>query len=171
MKVQYSYRIEDFEDIAEAADRLGVGKKRLSTAYLLAGVLLVFAPFLASGRIARPEPTLLPISILGLCVLVSPFFRNPRKAAHKFYAEWLDSETYTVEIDEHAIVTKSTKIYTELKWAAFSRYIEAQTGVALVIGGVMYLLPKRAFSEDQWKEFTSLYRSNVSPSKPEELSN
>jgi YcxB-like protein len=57
--------------------------------------------------------------------------------------------------------TVSPLAESELKWAAFSRLIEGQTAIALVVDGIMYVLPKRAFSKEQLDGFMELLRRHV----------
>jgi hypothetical protein len=49
----------------------------------------------------------------------------------------------------------------ELKWAAFNRTISAPNVGVLVSKNVMYVFPKRAFSDEQWAEFTEQIKSRV----------
>jgi YcxB-like protein len=160
MEVHYSYRIEDFEDISIAtceADRRG---RRYRVAYLLIGTAILLLPFLAAGSLYHPDWSYWPILPVAVCFIYGGL-QTPRRIARKQYKNLLFPTEYKAEISESGIVTLSPTVRTELKWEAFSRRIEGKSVVALVCEAVMYLFPRRAFTEEQWQEFMRLVREHV----------
>jgi len=56
MDVSYAYRMEDFEEISEAADKvLKPNARRVRKAYLFLGIALIPLPFLAGASLRHPD--------------------------------------------------------------------------------------------------------------------
>jgi len=162
MDVQFVCRMEDFEEISEAADGLlNPRAGRIRKAYLLLGIACVVLPILAGGSIWRPELSLWWTVPFGVWLIISAVVSRPRRWARKYYADKLDRDECKVTINEESITILSPTVRTELTWAAFSRCIDTKNVLALVHGGTMYLFPRRAFSEEQWKEFHGLVKRFV----------
>jgi YcxB-like protein len=163
MDVHYTYGMGDFEEISEAADRLNPKARRLRKAYLLLGIALVALPFLAGGSIRHPDVSLWPTIPFGVLLIMYAANSRPRKLARKYYS--VAPYEYKASITEAGITTLSPTVRTELNWAAFSRCIEAENVLALVYENVMYVFPKRAFSEQQWEEFHGLIQRFLSQAR------
>jgi hypothetical protein len=54
MDVRYSFKIEDFEEIVEVADKLARRRHAIRFALVCVGVLLLIAPFLAGTDFLHP---------------------------------------------------------------------------------------------------------------------
>jgi YcxB-like protein len=160
MQVHYSYLIEDFEDICVTADRLVPRSHRIRFASVIAGCLLLVAPFLTSAGITHPDRFLLGMSPFGFCLLACGF-QSPRRRARKIYACAVTGMEYDATITDEAIITSSPVARGELKWKAFSRVIEGDDALALVTDAVMYLFPKRAFAPAELEEFKNLISKHV----------
>jgi hypothetical protein len=160
MEIHYSYTLQDFEKIAEAQYRKHPTWRRRRLGYLLLGIASLVAPFLNSRSIDHPEPFLLGLSVYGL-VLVYCGLQSPGRTARKQYRNSIRPYGYTAVISPSGITTLSPTVRTELQWAAFSQSINAEEVVALVYEAVMYLFPRRAFTEDQWQEFLGLINEKL----------
>ncbi|HEY6465272.1 MAG TPA: YcxB family protein [Candidatus Acidoferrales bacterium] len=160
MEVRYTHRIEDFEDITRAVDRLHPRSRRLRQAYILVGVLVVALPFLAAGSIRHPDPTLWPLLPFAAC-LIAAGAKTPSRRARKYYSKLIFPYEYKVEISDAGITTNSPTVRTELQWRAFSSVIAGKDVLALTYEGLMYLFPRRAFTDDQWTDFMRLIREHV----------
>jgi hypothetical protein len=168
MNVRYSYRLEDCEDINEAADRSLPRARRVRFMSLIAGALLLCAPFLAGRGVSHPDQFLLGMSPVAIC-LVLWGLQSPKKSAKKFYAKAINGTEYQAVITDEGITTLSPTVRTELKWAAFSQIIEGENTMALVYEAVMYLFPRRAFNLEQWDEFLEQVHARVGASAPHPL--
>lgn len=149
MEVHYSYRIEDFENVTEAASKVDPRWRRNNrnrNAFLLIGATIFLLPFLASGSLYHPDWSLWPILPLAACLLYAGV-QTPKRIARKQYRHSLFPYDYKAEISDSGIVTISPTVRTELKWQAFSRCIEGDGVIALVYEAVMYLFPRRAFTD------------------------
>lgn len=156
MDVQYSYRIEDFEEVA---DKLVPRRHAVRFGLVCAGVLLLIAPFLVGPSLLHPDPFLLGMSVF---VMIScGVLQNPRRVARKYYAAAIDGTEYEASINEDAITTKSSTGYSVLQWTAFSKVIEGQNAIGLVDKTIMYVFPRRAFTPQEWDKFLSFLRQHV----------
>jgi hypothetical protein len=161
MEIQYSYKIEDFEEIAEVADKLVPRRHAIRFGLVCVGVLLLIAPFLAGPDLGHPEPFLLGMSPFAFWLIACAIVQNPRRVARKYYAPEVDGTEYEASINEDGITTKSPTSHAVLRWSAFSRVIHGLNAIALVEKTVMFVFPRRAFSQEQWDEFLSLLRQHV----------
>jgi len=160
MDVRYSYRIEDFEEVAEVADKVVPRRRAVRFGLICVGVMLLVAPFLASPGLRHPDPFLLGLSVFSIAMIACGL-QSPRRFARKQYAAMIDGTEYEVSIDKDAITTKSSTGHSVLQWAAFSRVIQGQNAVGIVDKAMMYVFPRRAFTQDQWVEFLSLLQQQV----------
>ena len=161
MDVRYSYRIEDFEELAEVADKLVPRRRAIRLGLICVGVLLLIAPFLAGQSLLHPDPFLLGLSAFAVAMIACGV-QSPRRVARKQYAAMIDGTEYEASIKEDAITTKSSTGHSVLQWAAFSSVIQGQNALGIVDKAMMYVFPRRAFTQDQWAEFLSLLRQHVS---------
>jgi hypothetical protein len=120
-----------------------------------AGVLLLVAPFLASPGLVHPDPFLVGLSVFGIA-MIAYGFQSPRGLARKQYAAMIDGSEYEASINEEAMTTRSSTGYSVIQGAAFSRVIQSENAVGIVDKAMMYVMPRRAFTQDQWAEFLSL---------------
>jgi hypothetical protein len=162
MDIRYSYRMEDFEEIVEVADKLAPRRHAVRFALVCLGAFLLVAPFITSSGPLHPDPFLLGMSPFAICMIVCVVLQNPRRVARRYYAPEIAHVTeYQATIEQDGITTVSPTGRSELKWTAFSRVIEAKSALALVEKTTMYVFPKRAFDSEQWTDFTSLLRQHV----------
>src|SRR5258708_5032682 len=161
MDIRYSYKIEDFEEIAEVADKLAPRRHAIRFGLVCVGALLLIAPFLTGGGPSHPDPFLLGMSPFGVCMILCGILQNPRRVARKYYAPEVEGTEYEATIKQDGITTTSPTGRSELRWTAFSRVIEGKNALGLVEKTTMYVLPKRAFSQEQWADFISLIREHV----------
>jgi hypothetical protein len=160
MKIHYSYRREDFEDISEVADKARPKNRRIRIAYILLGVWILILPFLAAWSLRHPDWSLWPIYPVAL-FLICMGLQTPKRIARRQYSSAVPRYAYDAEISENGIVTSSPSVRTELRWEAFSRCIGGNNVVGLVCEAVMYLFPRRAFTKEQWTEFMRLIAEHV----------
>jgi YcxB-like protein len=161
MDVRYSFKIEDFEEIAEVADKLTPRRHAIRFALVCVGVLLLIAPFLAGTDFLHPDRFLLGMCPFAFWLIACVILQNPRRVARKYYAAEVDGTECEASINEDGITTKSSTSQVVLRWTAFSRVIEGQNAIALVEKTIMFVFPKRAFSQEQWDKFLSLLRQHV----------
>jgi hypothetical protein len=162
MEIKYSYKIEDFEEIVEVADKLAPRRHAVRFAVTSLGLFLLVAPFITSSGPSHPDLFLLGLSPFGVSMIVCVVLQNPRRIARRYYAPELAHETeYEATIKEDGIATTSPTCRSEFKWTAFSRVIEGQNALALVERTTMYVFPRRAFSSEQWADFVALLRNHV----------
>src|SRR5215469_6540290 len=160
MQIHYSYRMEDFEEISEAADRDHPKNRRIRIAYVFLGVLILILPFLAAWSLGHPDWSLWPIYPVALC-LICLGLQTPKRVARRQYRNAVPAYAYDAEISEHGIITSSPTARSELKWGAFSRCVRGNNVVGLTCEAVMYLFPRCAFTEEQWAEFTRLTTEHI----------
>lgn len=163
VEVQYAYRMEDFENITEAASKTDPRWRRHTrnrNAFRLIGATLFLLPFLASGNLYHPDWSFWPVLPLGAGLLYAGG-QTPTRIARKQYRNSLFPYDYRAEISDSGIITISPAVRTELKWQAFSQCIEADGVIALVYEAAMYLFPRRAFTEQQWQEFRALISKHL----------
>lgn len=161
MEIRYSYRVEDLEEITAAAYKTKYRRaERIRISYLGIGIASLALPFLAAGSLLHPDRSLWFAVVLGV-LFIYYGLQSPRRLARKRNAKTVRNEEYTATISEDGVVTVSPTVRTELKWEAFSSIIHSKTVVALTCNAVMYMFPRRAFSDEQWEEFSSLIRKHV----------
>jgi hypothetical protein len=56
MDIRYSYKTEDFEEIAEVVNKLAPRRHVIRLALVCVGVLLLIAPFLTGSGPSHPDP-------------------------------------------------------------------------------------------------------------------
>jgi hypothetical protein len=161
MDIRYSYRIEDFEEVAEVADKLVPRRRAIRFGLVWVGVLLLIAPFLAGPGLLHPDPFLLGMSVFAVVMISCGVLQTPRRVARKYYAAAIDGTDYEASINEDAITTKSPTGYSVLQWTAFSKVIAGQNAIGLVDKTIMYVFPRRAFTPEEWDKFLSLLRQHV----------
>jgi YcxB-like protein len=160
IEIRYRYQIEDFEELFGEIEKRFPRPGRLRLMFLLLGSALVLLPFLASGTITHPERDLWWTAPIGVWLICSGW--PPSKAkTRKRYARAIFDYDYTATVSDSGIVTSSPTVRTELQWAAFSGYYKTENLFALIYERVMYLFPRRAFSEQQWQEFTQTVQRSV----------
>jgi hypothetical protein len=72
------------------------------------------------------------------------------------------NESYAAEIQDNGIVMTSPHSTTDCRWERFDRTLESSTVITLFDGALMYLFPKRFFTESQLHEFRELISRNIS---------
>jgi YcxB-like protein len=161
MDVRYSFKIEDFEEIAEVADKLAPRRHAIRFSLVCVGVLLLIAPFLAGTDFLHPDRFLLGMCPFAFWLIACVILQNPHRVARKYYAAEVDGSECEASVNEDGITTKSSTSQVVLRWTAFSRVIQGQNAIALVEKTIMFVFPKRAFSQEQWDQFLSLLRQHV----------
>lgn len=131
MEIRYSHRLEDFEEVAEVADKLVPRRRAVRFGLVCVGVLLLVAPFLAGPGLAHPDPFLSGLSVFGIA-MIAWGLQSPRGLARKQYAAMIDGSEYTVSINQSAMTTRFPKGHSVIQWTAFSRVIESQNAVGIV---------------------------------------
>jgi hypothetical protein len=160
MDVRYSYKIEDFEELAEVADHVVPRRRAIRFGLVCVGVLLLVAPFLAGPGFLHPDQFMLGLSVFAI-PMIAWGLNTPRRLARRQYAAMIDGTEYQASINEDAVTTKSSTGHSVLQWSAFSRVIQGQNAVGIVYKAMMYVFPRRAFTQDQWADFLSLLRKHV----------
>ncbi len=75
------------------------------------------------------------------------------------------NEEVAVQIDETAGIIVAPNVRTEANWAAFKLTFETSKAFALHDGKLLYVFPKRAFSEESREEFRRLVAEKKIPTK------
>lgn len=164
VEIHYKYLLEDFEEITEAAYKAYPRWARQRAAYLVLGVILLFLPFLAGGSLHHPDWSLWWVPAFGVGGIYAGL-ETPKRVARKKYGSSIYPYEYYATISSEGIVTRSPTVRTELKWEAFSHSIESPQVIALVYEGLMYVFPRRAFTEAEWLEFKNLIQERVPQAK------
>jgi hypothetical protein len=159
IEIRYRYQIDDFEELDREISKLFPSARRQRWIILSLGSISVLLPFL-SGTLTHPERDLWWTVPVGLLLICSGWSVS-RARSRKRYGRAIFDYDYTATIGDLGIVTNSPTVRTELQWAAFSGYYKTQNLFALIYENVMYLFPRRAFSDQQWQDFAQLVRSNV----------
>jgi hypothetical protein len=160
MNIRYSFKIEDFEEISEVADKLSPRRRRIRFALVFTGVLLLVAPFLTGSGPSHPDQFLLGMGPLAICLIVWGL-QNPRRVARKYYAPEIDGIEHEATITQDGITTTSPTCRMQFQWTAFGRMIEGKNGVALIDKTIMYVFPRRAFNPEEWTDFLSLLQEHI----------
>jgi hypothetical protein len=164
IKIRYSYRLEDLEDVYDAADRISPGVRRTRREAIVAGYLFLVAPFLAASSFLHPEAFLLIIAPCGVG-LIWWGMQSPKRDARRRYSQavsiWPEIEA---TLAESGIMIETPATSGELAWSAVSQAVEGKTALGLVSKNQMHIFPRRAFSAEQWDEFLKLARERVHPS-------
>jgi hypothetical protein len=109
INVRYAFKIEDFVEILETADKLSQRSRRIRFgAKCVAGFLLV-APFLTSSGPSHPDKFLLGMSASAVFLLGWGLV-TPKRAARKYYSKHIDGTEYEASITEDGIKTTSTDV-------------------------------------------------------------
>ena len=161
MDIRYSYRVEDFEEITEAADKLNPNRRAIRFALVCGGASLLALPFVMAGGPRHPDPFWLGMCPLGVCMIALAILRNPRRVARRYYKPYLDDEEYQATINPEGIATKSRTATTQMQWTTFLHVVETGSALALYERSVVYIFPRRAFSQQEWSEFTLLASERV----------
>jgi hypothetical protein len=162
--VRFSNRIEDCEDLTRASHRASPHARFRKWAFLLIGIAVLALPFLGVRGVRHPDWSLWPLFPFALCFIYYGS-QTPKRLARRQYGKLLSTDEYEAHISEEGIITVSPTVRTELKWEAFSRPIYGEVTVALVHGALMYVFPRRAFTDDQWQEFMHLIREHIRSKK------
>lgn len=165
IEILYRYQLEDLEELVREVNKQFPRNKRRKRAYLLIGVALVLLPFLAAASLFHPDLGLLWTPPIGL-VLICAGWPPSKTRARKGYARLIYDYDYTATISDTGIITRSPTVTTELQWAAFSGYYRTENLFAFTYEAVMYLFPRRAFSPEQWHDFTQMVESKVKAQAP-----
>jgi len=160
VKIHYTFRIEDFEDICDANENLTPSIRRIRFASMLAGILLSVSPFLAAPGLWPPDKFLLGVEPIAF-ILFACGLQNARRRARKFYAAAVTEKEYEAIIGSEGITTSSPVGRGEMKWEAFQRVIEGDGAIGLVADAMMYVFPKRAFTPTELEEFKQLMAAHV----------
>ena len=161
MKIRYTFRIEDFEDLCVTAERLTPHVRRIKFAAVMAGWLLSVAPFLAAPGLWPPDKFLLGMEPMALC-LVACGLQNVRRTRQKFYAAAVTDKDYEADISEGGVMTMCRVGRSELKWEALPEsYRRRRRNSPGLSYAAMYVFPKRAFTAEQLDEFKKLIASHV----------
>jgi hypothetical protein len=160
IEIRYRYQIEDFEELAREVEKRFPRARRLRLMFLFLGSVIVLLPFLSSGTLTHPERDLWWTIPIGAWLICSGW--PPSKARiRKRYARAIFDYDYTAIVTDSVIVTSSPTVRTELQWAAFSGYYKTENLFALRYEAVMYLFPRRAFSPEQWRDFTQMVQRSI----------
>jgi len=160
IKVRYTFKIEDFVEICEVADKLRPRSRQIRFgAKCLAGILLV-TPFLTTSGPSHPDQFLLGMSSSAFFLLMWGLL-TPQRVARKYYAQEIDGTEYEVIITEAGLTTIAPTSRAEFQWNAFPRAFEGTNQVALIDKTIMYVFPRRAFSPEQWTDFINLLHKHI----------
>lgn len=163
IRVRYSYRLDDLEDVYDAADRLSPGVRRTRIEAIIAGCLFLVAPFLAANSFLHPEAFLLIIAPCGFG-LIWWGMQSRRRDARQRYSQavsiWPEMEA---TMGETGITIQTPATSGELVWSDISQIVEGKTTMGLESKNQMHIFPRRAFNSEQWHEFVKTVRERVQP--------
>lgn len=82
----------------------------------------------------------------------------------------MTNEQVVAQIDQTGITMETPTSRTEMKWQAFAYALETPTTFSLfTISNLMYIFPKRAFSEITSEECRKLIAQSGLPTEPRKL--
>jgi YcxB-like protein len=99
--------------------------------------------------------------LLGLgfifCALVMPSLRLKKHFRKSKYLH----DIFTLEFSDEAMRLSGPNSFGELKWAAFTDWLETPKTFVCVAGGVFYILPKHCFQPTEEQELRELLKQKV----------
>jgi hypothetical protein len=129
---------------------------------ILTLLLLPFAVKNIPGEIAFGLLVVLPFAVF---MVILPWYSRPVRTAKGLYQRaWF--KTQTVVIADHGIQFTTLHDETSIDWAGFHRYTETPSQFQLFMGMVVYILPKRAFTDEQIALFRVLLDRNIGKEVP-----
>jgi hypothetical protein len=160
IEATYVLTIDDLMEAGKEGYGRDLSVKRYRVRWVVIGVGLI-AIVLAQ----KPSP-LYGLIFLGLFYLWSAT-RFPTSYLKKHFQKSVTNEQVVAQIDEGGVTTESPTARTEMKWAGFGYALETPNTFSLfTIANIMYVFPKRAFSEQSREEFRKIIVQNGIPTKP-----
>jgi len=158
IEIRYVLQIEDFMDSVRASYASDKRGKRVRMAMSAIGIAIVPLVFdtKSFGEGSGLSYWMIP---LGLGLAWYGLF--PARRLKAFYQKCVTGEEVTGQFDDARMVTFSATARTEILWSAFDSWIEGQTTFAIYAANVMYVLPKRAFSDESCAEFRRLLSEKI----------
>jgi len=162
IRVRYSYRLEHIEDVYDAIDKLVPSVRRARREAILAGCLLLIAPFLAARSFLHPELFLVMMEPFAFGLLWWGVW-SPKRDVRQRYSQAVDIwPEVDVFIDSSGILTHTRAVPGELViWEDISQAVEGRTAVGLVLRDTIVIVPESAFSIEEWDKFRKLVSERV----------
>jgi hypothetical protein len=165
IEIRYVLQIEDFMDAIRASYASDKRGKRVRIAMIVIGIAIVPLVFYTrSFGAGRGLPYwMIPLGLgLAWSGLQSPALR-----LKTYYKKSVTNEKVIAQIDEGGVTTESPTARTEMKWVGFSYALETPNTFSLfTIANLLFVFPKRAFSEQSCEEFRKIIVQNGIPTKP-----
>jgi hypothetical protein len=166
MRIEYSYSIDDFTEVIAAEWKRNPRVREMKVLAWFIGAMLIWTgSVMFEMSIALHEPILAlagATELIAILFLADAALMTPARAAKATYSATLaGNESYTAEIQENGVLMTSPHSTTDCRWSRFDRTFESSTVIAIFDRNLMYLFPKRFFTEQQVEEFRRLISQNI----------
>ena len=159
IQVLYTLQIDDFMDAVGASYAKDKRGKRIRAAMIVIGIAIV--PLVLYTRSFGEDRGLSYWMIpLGLGLAWSAF-QSPARRLKSYYKKSVTGEQVTGQFDAGRMVTFSTTTRIEILWSGFDEWMEGDTTFVVFAANMMYVFPKRAFSEGACAEFRRLLGEKI----------
>lgn len=162
IEIRYVLQLDDFIDAVRASYAGDKRGKIVRIAAVVVGLSIIPLVFYTRsfGEGHELSYWIIPLA-LGLAW--SAAFQSPARRSRTYYRKSVTGEEVTGQFDETRMVTFSAKSRTEMLWSAFERWIEGDKTFVLYSANLMYVFPKRAFSDQSSAEFHTLLKEKIRP--------
>jgi hypothetical protein len=160
IEATYILTIDDLMDAGKAVYGYESSVKRHRLERLVIGLGLI-------AIVLTQKPSPLYWFILPGLLYVWSAIRFPVRYLKNHFQKSVTNEQIVAQIDEIGTTTSSPTGRSETKWAGFKFMIETPKTLSLLTNNnIMYVFPKRAFSEQSCEELRKLVVNNGIPTKP-----
>lgn len=160
MRVEFRYRVEDYEEALVS----GVREWRALCRASWVASLLSLAAGLTAAALDPGRPLLyVPVLVLAAAVILAMTWL-PRALARRLWRRHpAFHEAWTAEVSEEGLAMRSTLASSEVQWPYFVRVAETPNLFKLYQSSrAFHVLPKRAFgAESQLRQVRDLLRRRV----------
>jgi hypothetical protein len=160
IEATYVLTIDDLMEPGKEGYRRDASVKRYRLQWAVVGLGLI-----AIVLTQKPSPFYWMI-LLGL-LFVWNAINLPAPYLKRHFQKSVTNEQVVAQIDDGGVTIEAPTARTEMKWAAFSYALETpNTFTLFTIANLMYVFPKRAFSEQSCEEFRRLIVQKGIRTKP-----
>jgi len=162
IRVRCSYRLEHIEDVYDAIDKLVPSVRRARREAILAGCLLLIAPYLGGKKLPSSGIIFGDDGPFAFGLLWWGVW-SPKRDVRQRYSQAVDIwPEVDVFIDSSGILTHTRAVPGELViWEDISQAVEGRTAVGLVLRDTIVIVPESAFSIEEWDKFRKLVSERV----------
>jgi len=157
IEATYTLSVDDFMEAGRAGYRKDLSITRYRAQWLTVGIGLI-------AVVLTQKPSPIYWLLLLAALLIWSAVTYPGQHLRKHFQRSVTDEQVLVQINEAGVTTLSRTSRAELKWAAFKSMVETPGTLSLLtINNVLYVFPKRAFSEQACNELRLLILQNGIP--------